>query len=77
MNAIDLNEQYRLLSLWRLSQTGHWELVGVERSVNAKYCCRYDPEGSLYAFLSAYCPANIYQGSYAVLVRHDAQSRRR
>ncbi len=27
MNAINLNEQYNLLSLWRLAEDGRWELV--------------------------------------------------
>lgn len=87
MNAIDLYEQHRLLSLWRLTEVGGWKLVELTRPGNAKYRCRHDAEGNLYAFLPDSCPANIYQGDYAAFVsqkprqavslRHKVQNRPR
>jgi len=88
MNAIDLSEQYNLLSLWRLAEDGRWELVEFARPSNAIYRCRHDAEGSLYAFLPSFCPANKYGGKQyehdvpvkprqAASLRHNVQPRRK
>lgn len=64
MNAIDLTEQYRLLSLWRLEENRQWKLVELARPANAIYRCRHDPEKTLFAFLPDFCPANIHLGNH-------------
>ncbi|CAA9368987.1 hypothetical protein AVDCRST_MAG94-3987 [uncultured Leptolyngbya sp.] len=43
-----------------MTEDGRWELVDFERPANAIYRCRHDAEGSLYAFLPSFCPANKY-----------------
>lgn len=68
MNAIDLTDFYRLLSLWRLEENGQWKLDGIERSANALYRCRHDSNRNLYAFLPSFCPANFHGGNHGSLV---------
>jgi len=88
MNAINLKESYNLLSLWRLAEDGRWELVEFARPSTAIYRCRHDAEGSLYAFLPSFCPANKYREKqnehYADVKllsvashRHNAQPKRK
>jgi len=88
VNAINLKEQYNLLSLWRLTEDGQWELVEFARPSTAIYRCRHDAEGSLYAFLPSFRLANKYGGKQyehyadvkprqAASHRHNAQPRRK
>lgn len=59
MNAINLDEPYKLLSLWTLWD-GEWVLVDLDRSRNAIRRCRQHHDQNLYAFLPSFCPANAY-----------------